>query len=67
MNVFEEDAPNAHVMDDYSDDSYWNTPAEEDTSTETTGGNDFPDEGATVQPEIPAPDEFGDVYASDGT
>ena len=67
MNVFEEDAPNAHVMDDYSDDSYWNTPAEEDTSTETTGGNDFPDEGATTQPKIPAPDEFGDVYASDGT
>ena len=68
MEVWNDEAPNAHTtVDDYFDDAYWNTPAEEDTSTETTGGNDFADDGATTQPEIPAPDEFGDVYASDGT
>lgn len=69
MEVWNDEAPNAHTtVDDYSDDSYWNTPAEEDTSSgEVTGGTDFPDEGAASAPEVPKPDEFGDVYASDGT
>lgn len=68
MNVFEEDAPNAHVtMDDYFDEEQYNVPAEEDTSGEVTGGNDFADEGATVADTIVQPDEFGDVYADDGT
>lgn len=78
MNVYEEDAPNAHVtMDDTFDDAYWNTPAEEmpeappeESIPVVNDPNLDPNVGQLdVYRELPEvkPDEFGDVYASDGT
>lgn len=67
MEVWNEEAPNAHTtVDDYFDESQYNVPAEEETPVVNDPNLD-PNVGQLdVMPEV-KPDEFGDVYASDGT
>ena len=66
MEVWNDESPNAHTT---MDEIYFNTPTEEELPAPPEELQAELQADDVVQPVVPelVPDEFGDVYAADGT